>query len=88
MTPTAEPAPPALDTLEVAVDGEVGHLWLARPDKLNPLSTQALAELEEAAHHHDDHGDGHDGDGHGDGHGNGHGTKEIGAGSGAHRVTE
>jgi ubiquinol-cytochrome c reductase cytochrome b subunit len=53
---------------------------------LDALRKPTRAELEEAAHHHDDHGDG---DGHdGNGHGNGHGTKEIGAGTGAHRVQE
>jgi ubiquinol-cytochrome c reductase cytochrome b subunit len=55
---------------------------------LDTLRKPTRAELEASAHHHDDHGDGHDGDGHGDGHGNGHTTKEIGAGSGAHRITD
>jgi ubiquinol-cytochrome c reductase cytochrome b subunit len=57
---------------------------------LDALRKPTRAELEEAAHHHDDdHGDGNGhgeiGNGHGDGHGNGngHGTQEIGAGSGA-----
>ena len=54
---------------------------------LDTLRKPTRAELEEAAHHHDDdHGD-DDGDGHGNGHGvgNGHGhsTPEIGAGAGA-----
>jgi len=48
------PAPP-FDTIEVSVDGTHGELWLSRPDKLNPLSTQALAELEEAARWFDRH---------------------------------
>ncbi len=57
---------------------------------LDALRKPTRAELEEAAHHHDDdHGDGighgEIGNGHGDGHGNGNGngTQEIGAGSGA-----
>ena len=58
------------------------------------LRKPTRAELEEAAHHHDDdHGDGNGhgeignghGNGHGNGNGNGHGTQEIGAGSGARR---
>lgn len=36
--------PPGFETIEVGVDGPVGPLWLARPDKLNPLSTQTLGE--------------------------------------------
>jgi ubiquinol-cytochrome c reductase cytochrome b subunit len=55
---------------------------------LDALRKPTRAELEEAAHHHDDHGDGH-GDDHGDGHGgNGHDVKEIGAGSGARRAKD
>ncbi len=37
------------ETLETAVDGDVGHIWLNRADKLNPLSTQTLQELAGAA---------------------------------------
>lgn len=48
---------PELETIEVAVDGAVGSLWLARPDKLNPLSTQTLRELEDAARWFDEHPD-------------------------------
>lgn len=51
------PEPPAFETVEVAVDGATGTLWLDRPDKLNPLSTQTLAELEEAARWFDRHPD-------------------------------
>lgn len=53
----AAPSAPAFQTVEVAVDGATGSLWLARPDKLNPLSTQTLAELEEAARWFDRHPD-------------------------------
>ncbi len=48
---------PTFDTLEVSVTGDRGALWLNRPDKLNPLSTQTLAELEEAARWFDRHDD-------------------------------
>src|SRR5688500_5340558 len=40
---------PDLDTVTVDLDGAVGHLWLDRPDKLNPLSTATLEELVVAA---------------------------------------
>src|SRR5918998_2644121 len=40
---------PDLDTVTVELDGAVGHLWLDRPDKLNPLSTATLEELVVAA---------------------------------------
>ena len=40
---------PDLDTVTVELDGTVGHLWLDRPDKLNPLSTATLEELVVAA---------------------------------------
>jgi enoyl-CoA hydratase/carnithine racemase len=45
------------DTIEVRVDGPRGELTLARPDKLNPLSTQTLQEIEAAARWFDDHDD-------------------------------
>lgn len=51
------PGPPAFETIEVEVAGETGTLWLSRPDKLNPLSTQTLAELEDAARWFDRHAD-------------------------------
>lgn len=51
------PAAPAFETIAVAVDGARGELWLDRPDKLNPLSSQALRELEEAARWFDRHPD-------------------------------
>jgi enoyl-CoA hydratase/carnithine racemase len=51
------PEPPPFETVEVAVVGATGRLWLDRPDKLNPLSTQTLAELEDAARWFDRHPD-------------------------------
>ena len=43
------------DTIEVSVDGPVGTLTLARPDKLNPLSSHSLNEIERAARWFDEH---------------------------------
>jgi enoyl-CoA hydratase/carnithine racemase len=43
------------ETIEVSVTGARGELWLNRPEKLNPLSTQTLYELEAAARWFDDH---------------------------------
>jgi enoyl-CoA hydratase/carnithine racemase len=40
---------PDFSTITVERDGAVAHLWLDRPEKLNPLSTQALEELVAAA---------------------------------------
>lgn len=40
---------PTFDTLEVSVEGRIGRLTLAQPDKLNPLGTVPLAELARAA---------------------------------------
>lgn len=37
------------DTIEVSVDGARGNLVLNRPDKLNPLSSHTLGEIESAA---------------------------------------
>ena len=37
------------DTIEVAVDGARGDLMLNRPEKLNPLSSHTLGEIEAAA---------------------------------------
>ena len=37
------------ETLVAETDGPLGRLTLSRPEKLNPLSTQALAEIAEAA---------------------------------------
>ena len=43
------------DTIEVAVDGPRGRLELNRPDKLNPLSSHTLREIEAAARWFDGH---------------------------------
>lgn len=40
---------PDFTTLQVEVDGRIGRLTLAQPDKLNPLGTRALNELAAAA---------------------------------------
>ena len=47
----------AFDTIEVSVDGARGELVLARPEKLNPLSTHTLQEIESAARWFDGHDD-------------------------------
>jgi enoyl-CoA hydratase/carnithine racemase len=43
------------DTIEVSVDGARGELTLARPEKLNPLSSHTLNEIEAAARWFDAH---------------------------------
>ncbi len=45
------------DTIEVRVDGPRGDLTLARPEKLNPLSSHTLHEIEAAARWFDGHDD-------------------------------
>src|SRR3954447_3640130 len=45
------------DTIEVSVDGPRGELVLARPEKLNPLSSHTLHEIEAAARWFDGHDD-------------------------------
>ena len=45
----------AFETVEASVDGERGALWLNRPAKLNPLSTETLGEIEDAARWFDRH---------------------------------
>jgi enoyl-CoA hydratase/carnithine racemase len=45
------------DTIEVSVDGPRGGLVLARPTKLNPLSSHTLHEIESAARWLDGHDD-------------------------------
>lgn len=49
MTPALSDNPPTFDTLTVEVSDHVGRLTLNRPDKLNPLSWQCLAEIAAAA---------------------------------------
>jgi enoyl-CoA hydratase/carnithine racemase len=41
------------ETLTVQADGAIGSLCLNRPDKLNPLSAETLAEIAAAARHFD-----------------------------------
>ena len=43
------------DTIEVSVTGARGELTLARPEKLNPLSSHTLREIEAAARWFDQH---------------------------------
>jgi 2-(1,2-epoxy-1,2-dihydrophenyl)acetyl-CoA isomerase len=42
-------SPPELETLEIDVDGEIGTLTLNRPDALNAMSPELIAEFTEAA---------------------------------------
>ena len=44
-----------LETIAVSVDGPRGELVLDRPEKLNPLSTHTLGEIEAAARWLDGH---------------------------------
>jgi 2-(1,2-epoxy-1,2-dihydrophenyl)acetyl-CoA isomerase len=41
--------PPALETLEIEVDGDIGTLTLNRPDALNAMSPEMIGELSTAA---------------------------------------
>lgn len=52
MTSTSQA--PSFDTITVTADGPRGSLLLDRPDKLNPLSTHTLREIELAARWFDD----------------------------------
>jgi enoyl-CoA hydratase/carnithine racemase len=47
----------AFDTIRVSATGARGSLVLDRPDKLNPLSSHTLHEIELAAHWFDEHHD-------------------------------
>jgi 2-(1,2-epoxy-1,2-dihydrophenyl)acetyl-CoA isomerase len=42
-------SPPELETLRIEVDGEIGTLTLDRPDALNAMSPELIAEFTEAA---------------------------------------
>lgn len=56
MTATGAP-PPVFDTITVAVDGPTGVLTLTQPERLNPLSSHTLNEIEQAARWFDTHDD-------------------------------
>lgn len=45
---------PLFETLTTEANGPIGHLTLARPEKLNPLSTLALEEIALAARYFDE----------------------------------
>ena len=55
MTRGMESSEEMFETLEVTVDGAIGRLMLARPDRLNALSRTMLRELAEAARWFDTH---------------------------------
>lgn len=44
---------PVFETLAIRAEGALGELCLARPEKLNPLSTKTLEEIARAARHFD-----------------------------------
>lgn len=46
-----------MTTIQRSVDGHRGDLWLDRPDKLNPLGTDTLHEIADAARWFDDQPD-------------------------------
>ncbi len=46
---SGHPIGPAFETLRVEVAGRIGQLTLAQPDKLNPLGSNTLREIAEAA---------------------------------------
>jgi enoyl-CoA hydratase/carnithine racemase len=45
MSTATIPSPPALETLSIDVDGEIGTLTLDRPDSLNAMSPEMIFEL-------------------------------------------
>ena len=49
MTTAEAPAPPELETMRIDVDGEIGTLTLDRPEVLNAMSPDLIAELVTAA---------------------------------------
>src|SRR5687768_18616812 len=48
-TPTPAPSPPTMNTLSIAIDGEIGTLMLERPESLNAMSPEMIGELVLAA---------------------------------------
>jgi len=57
MQPPSTPAPeaPAFQTIRVSVEGPLGRLTLARPERLNTMTSLMLQELAQAAHWFDEH---------------------------------
>ena len=49
MTTTTAPSPPELQNLRLEIDGEIGTLTLDRPNVLNAMSPEMIAELVTAA---------------------------------------
>src|SRR5215217_4764166 len=49
MNAAAAPTPPELETIRIAVDGEIGTLTLDRPKVLNAMSPELIGELVTAA---------------------------------------
>jgi 2-(1,2-epoxy-1,2-dihydrophenyl)acetyl-CoA isomerase len=45
MSTTTAPSPPDLNTLSIAIDGEIGTLTLERPESLNAMSPEMIGEL-------------------------------------------
>lgn len=48
---------PDFKTIKVDIDGQLGRLTLAQPERLNPLGSDTLIEIAEAAHFLDGHRD-------------------------------
>jgi 2-(1,2-epoxy-1,2-dihydrophenyl)acetyl-CoA isomerase len=44
-TTTRAPSPPTMNTLSIAIDGEIGTLTLKRPESLNAMSPEMIGEL-------------------------------------------
>ena len=44
-TTTPAPGPPTMNTLSIAIDGEIGTLTLERPESLNAMSPEMIGEL-------------------------------------------
>ena len=45
MTTAPAPSPPTMNTLSIAIDGEIGMLTLERPESLNAMSPEMIGEL-------------------------------------------